>query len=74
MAFNILKRAVGQSRDWTMYCHSVGPPRIASGILWFVMADTATTARGTNITETVIFKTKGGTRHMKEKSRKFGCL
>ena len=25
MAFNILKREVGQSRDWTMYCHSAGP-------------------------------------------------
>jgi len=74
MAFNILKRAVGQSRDWTMYCHSVGPPRITSGVLWFMMTDTATAARGKNITETVIFKTKCGKRRMKEKSQKFGCL
>jgi hypothetical protein len=57
-----------------MYCHSVGPTRIASGVLWFMMANTATAARGANITETIIFKTKGGTRHMKEKPHKFGCL
>jgi len=74
MAFNILKRAVGQSRDWTMYCHSVGPPRIESGVLWFMMADTATAPRGINVNETVIFTTKGATRHMKEKSHKFGSL
>jgi len=74
MAFNILKLAVGQSRDWTMHCHSVGPPRIASGVLWFMMANTATAARGININETVIFTTKDATRHMKEKSHNFGCL
>jgi hypothetical protein len=39
-----------------------------------MMADTATAARGTNITDTVIFKTKGGASLMTEKSHKFGCL